>query len=72
MSDRYKIVDRSQSGHCCFAYTVVDTSRPCLLDESGEIYVGPYGPEYEQVCECFTWEDADNICTALNFVESET
>ena len=70
MSERYKVVNYSQSAHCCFEYTVVDTCRPEII--GGEQYVGQHGPQYEAVCECFEWEDADNICTALNFVESET
>ena len=28
MSGRYKVLAGSQSGHCCFDYTVVDTLKP--------------------------------------------
>ena len=68
---RYKVVEGSHSAHCCFQWTVVDTSRPEMTGD-GEQYVGRNGPEYEAVCECVTWEDADNICTALNYCEDMT
>lgn len=54
--DRYKLVEGSQSAHCCFAYTVVDTNKPEAL---GELL-------YEQVCECFEKEEAELIVKALN------
>lgn len=45
---RYQVVVGSQSCHCCFEATGVDTSRP------------------NTVCECFSMEDAQLICDALN------
>ena len=57
---RFKIVDGSQSYHCCFAYTVVDTSRPEVV--GGVQYKG----QFNAVCECFERTDARLICDALN------
>ena len=65
---RYQIYKGSQSAHCCFEATVVDTSKPCMI--GGEHYRdsdtrgGQY--HYEPVCECFEMSDAEMICAALN------
>lgn len=65
MSDRYKIIEESQSWHCCFNYTIVDLQKPDVIrgvpqvDHKGE-------PRFLAVCECFTREDAELICQALN------
>lgn len=56
------VVDGSQSGHCCFEATVVDTYKPVMV--AGEHYKN----QYEPVCECFEKEEADYICAALNEV----
>lgn len=63
MADRYKIVDESQSVHCCFRKTVVDTTRPVMIH--GEHYDG----KYEPMCECIDEEAAPVICDALNAVD---
>lgn len=61
MADRYKVVGNSQSGHgCCFGATVVDTSRPVMVD--GKHYDG----RFEPICECFEAADADAIAAAMN------
>lgn len=62
---RFKVVEGSQTAHCCFEATVVDTNKP--------IVHGSYKPEgrYEPVCECFSKADADTVCAALNAVEEE-
>lgn len=57
---RYKVIPESQSWHCCFEYTVVDTTKPVML--GGE----QYKDEFEAVCECFEESDAELICAALN------
>lgn len=57
MSDRYQIVDESQSAHCCFECTVVDTQRKAGPGASGE---------FVAVCETFDRESADLIAAALN------
>lgn len=60
MSDRYKVIERSESGHCCFECTVVDTTKISHTHfVTGEVH-------YEPVCECFDVEDAVMICSALN------
>lgn len=58
--ERYRVVNGSQSGHCCFDATVVDTSNPVII--GGE----HFDNQYESVCECFNISDAEKICTALN------
>lgn len=60
---RFKVVDGSQTAHCCFEATVVDTNKP--------IVHGDYKPEgrYEPVCECFEKADAEAVCAALNLME---
>ena len=55
MSERYKAVKGSESGHCCFDATVVDTQTP-----------HPTFPEHDWVCECFDMETAQKIADALN------
>jgi hypothetical protein len=57
---RYAVVGGSQSSHCCFAATVVDTAKPVMIH--GEHYNG----QFEAVCECFDDADADMIAAALN------
>lgn len=57
---RYKVVGGSQSAHCCFTATVVDTYNPVIID--GEHYEN----QFAQVCECFDLEDAEKIADALN------
>lgn len=52
---RYQVVIGSQSAHCCFDATVVDSSKPT-----------GYREKFEQVCECFDVADAELICAALN------
>jgi hypothetical protein len=56
----YKVVAESQSVHCCFSHTVVDTTKPVMIN--GEHFNG----QYESVCECFKEEDAILVCAALN------
>lgn len=67
MAERYKVVLGSESAHCCFDATVVDTTRPIINADgnlatkfgSNEIY-------YKAVCECFDIEAANQIAAALN------
>lgn len=61
---RYIVVDGSQTGHCCFDATVVDTTKPTMI--GGEHYNG----EFEPVCECFDRADAERITDALNVAEA--
>lgn len=63
--ERYKLYEGSQSAHCCFAYTIQDTTKPDIIN--GEHYKGSDGQyHYESVCECFEKEDAELILKALN------
>ena len=57
---RYRVVDGSQSAHCCFDATVVDTTKPVMI--GGEHYNG----QFEPICECFDVEDATHIAAAMN------
>ena len=53
---RYEIREDSQSGHCCFQFTVVDTSRPHQFNDG----------QFEAMCETFELPEANKICEALN------
>ena len=55
MTNRYKGVEGSQTAHCCFEFTVVDTRKP-----------KQYNEDFEEVCETFERDDADLIASALN------
>lgn len=57
---RFKVISGSQSAHCCFDATVVDTSRPVL------IHGKPYEDQFMAICECFEADDANRIATAMN------
>lgn len=54
---RYKVVKGSDSGHCCFAATVIDTTI-----ERGD---------KRNICESFSMENAELIAKALNALEVE-
>ena len=57
---KYKLVEGSQSGHCCFEFTVVDTTKPKMIGDEH------YNNQFKAVCECFDFDDAYKICEALN------
>lgn len=50
MSERYKVIEHSVSGHCCFEATVIDT-----LNGNDEM-----------ICESFDIDDAKMIANKLN------
>ena len=62
---RYEVIPESNSGHCCFDASVVDTTRPLLIggvqpkDDRGN-------PCHVTICECFDVADAERICMLLN------
>lgn len=56
---RYRVVDGSASGHCCFEASVVDTHAQHPI----------YKDQPVCVCECFEVEDAERIAKALNAAE---
>lgn len=60
MGDRYQVIFGSQSKHCCFEATVVDTAKPVII--GGQQYRG----QFEPVCECFSISDAYKIAAALS------
>jgi uracil DNA glycosylase len=57
---RYQVVKGSQSAHCCFEATIVDTTKPVVIGGK------PYPNQYEEMCECFETHHAKLICDALN------
>jgi len=59
---RYKVIEDSQSGHCCFDWTVVDTETPHSVYASLGLF--------EAVCECFEKEQAKLVCAALNLLDT--
>ena len=60
MKERYKIVEDSESGHCCFSATILDTHQPeDLTKDDGT-------PYYYNLAECFYSEDAELIVKALH------
>lgn len=61
---RYKIIEGSTSHHCCFEYSIVDTTKPLMIGEKHWESDGV--KEYETICECFFLNDAETICNALN------
>jgi hypothetical protein len=62
---RFKVTNESQSGHCCFGFTVVDTTKPVMYH--GKHYKG----RFETLCECFEEDSANLICKALNAVTAD-
>lgn len=62
VKNRYKIVDGSQSCHCCFEKTIIDTENPVII-------IGNHRG-YAIVCECLDSGYAELICEALNHDDS--
>lgn len=60
---RYKVVLGSQSAHCCFEATVVDTTKPTMIGRKH------YKGQYDSICECFCEQEAETVCRALNAME---
>ncbi len=57
---RYQVREGSQTAHCCFGATVVDTTKP--LNIGGK----QWKDHCYAVCECFDTADAEYIAAALN------
>jgi hypothetical protein len=57
---RYLVIEGSDSCHCCFEYTIVDTHRPLkrFKNDTG----------FHTMCETFGKDEAHSICSALNQV----
>lgn len=64
MTQRYVVLERSDSGHCCFEFTAIDTQTPLLFEN------GAQAQEYTPLCECFVKEDAERIAAALNATDT--
>lgn len=56
VDDRFVILEDSDSGHCCFEYSILDTEK---INEV-------WSEKYESICETFDIESAESICEALN------
>lgn len=59
---RYYVVEKSATGHCCFAASVLDRSRP-FCPALGDI---PESEQRDVVCECHDVEAATRIAALLN------
>ena len=70
MMARYAIFRGSQSASGFFTDTVIDTTKPDMVDgthykdSEGRLY-------YEAVCECYSEEDAELVCRALNALATQ-
>mgnify|MGYP006363911943 FL=1 len=51
---KYKVVNGSESGHCCFEASVISVEADDTEDN---------------ICECFSSVIAEMICEALNKIE---
>ena len=56
INNRYIIMEDSKSAHCCFGYTVMDSTKPDMI--GSKQYEDKNGLHYESICETFTKEDA--------------
>ena len=68
MVKRYIVRNGSKSGHCCFDFTVMDTTKPEII--GGKHYETNGKKQYEAVCECFEQEQAELVAAALNQKET--
>lgn len=57
---RYIVEEGSDSGHCCFQWSVIDLS---VIEEISGDGLKLW---HKVICECFEEEDAENICNLLN------
>lgn len=60
MATRFTITNRSESRHCCFTHSVVDTQTAAEGFEEDDTF------EPKIMCETFSEEDAVMISNALN------
>jgi hypothetical protein len=60
MSDRYKVVEGSQSAHCCFSATVIDSANEIRSPDGRRL------DYFDAVCECISSIDAEFVARALN------
>jgi hypothetical protein len=65
---RFRVVEGSQSGHCCFDATVVDALAFADLPSAGPVGT----PRFKALCECLDAGDATAIADALNAAAART
>jgi len=70
MSDRFIVAEGSGSGHCCFKYSIFDTSKP-RYDGDDNLMVIDGKQVYKDYCECWGREEAEEIAIALNLWHEE-
>jgi hypothetical protein len=58
--NRYQVVAGSESAHCCFEATVIDTDNPEWKSSFDGVQ------HYKSICECMSIDDANKIADALN------
>jgi hypothetical protein len=63
---RFKVTEGSRSGHCCFNWSVVDTTKPAMFGPDYYRDSGTGAVQYEATCECFHEAHAKMIADALN------
>jgi hypothetical protein len=61
MAIRYRVVNESVTGHCCFEASVVDLLQPIITGD-GQAGSG----RFFSVCECLEVARANEIAAALN------
>lgn len=61
---RYVVVEGSESAHCCFAASVVDTIQE--TDYAPHVPAGRMEGRYHAICECMELEKARAIARAMN------
>jgi hypothetical protein len=59
MMKRYQVTGKSESAHCCFEASVIDATKEEFSSE-------------RIICECFSPEDAQRICDALNALDEQS
>ncbi len=57
--NRYKIIEGSETNHCCFEYMIVDTHEPD--DDNGHSKI---------ICELLDEDTATFVCETLNCTEN--
>jgi hypothetical protein len=62
---RYKLVEESDSGHCCFKASILDTDKPIRRGDGSIVE-----DQFESVCECFELDSAKKILGLLIATDS--
>lgn len=59
MVSNYVLVNKSESGHCCFRATILKLNKSSFIDEDGDWI------NAENICECFSVDQAKKILDLL-------